>query len=397
MVLVSKRRTRVKQAAKTRYVLYALNFLFALQLAIVAYYMSSFIAARGVPEALVGIVYAAGAVSGAVALIISPHLLKRFGNYALLITLALINAVAFAVLGLTSNWWFLFIPFALSFAIPYMIGFSLDIFLENNTVGERETGGIRAIFITMANLAFVIAPAIGGYLVAGENFSTLFLVSASLMIPFAILSFTRLPYKDGRSYKLPTIHSVRNTLMRSKNMRNIFAVNFLLRIFYSVMVVYAPIYMHTHIGLTFPQIGVLSSVMLLAFVIVEIPLGRIGDSWLGEKEILAAGFVILSVSTIAVAFVSTPALWIWGLLLFITRVGAAMVDIMNESYFFKQIDGEDSDDVSVFRAMSPFAYTIGPILSVIVLTVFPLWMLFIFTGAILTSGIFLALGLKDTK
>ncbi len=397
MVLVSKRRTRVTLAARTRSVLYTLNFLFALNVAIVTYYMSSFIGSVGVPENMIGIVYALGSFSGVIALIAAVRFIKRFGNYTFLIALAIVNAISFAILGLTTNWWILLIPFVLSFAVPYMIGFSLDIFLENNTVGEKSTGGIRAIFITMANLAFVIAPTIGGYLAKDGDFSMLFIVAALIMLPFALLSFKKLPYKDSKKYKTPTLRTIKYTIKRSKNMRNIFAINFLLRIFYAVMVVYAPIYMHTHIGLSFQQIGLISSIMLLAFIIVEIPLGRIGDSKLGEKEILVAGFAILSLSTITVAFISTPSLIVWSVLLFITRIGAAMVDIMNESYFFKHVDGEDTDDVSAFRSMSPIAYTLGPIFSVGILAVAPIWVLFVITGCVLASGILLALGIKDTK
>ena len=397
MVLISNRRSRVVVASQTRLVLYVLNFLFALNIALVTYYMSSFIAARGIPKSMVGLVYALGSLSGALSIIAAPFLLKRFGNYTLLIALAIVDAVSYAILGLSANWWIIAIPFMLKFAVPYMIGFSLDIFLENSTVSEQGTGGIRAVFITMANSAFVLAPAIGGYLITGGDFDLLFLVAASVMLPFVFLAFKRLPYKDNREYKLPNLKMIRNTITHSKSIRNIFIINFLLRLFYVVMVVYTPIYLHEMIGLNFSQIGLISSFMLIAFILVEIPLGKIGDAKYGQKEFLIAGFIILSTSTIAVSLISSASLILWGILLFTTRVGAAIVDIMNESFFFKHVDGEDTDKVSAFRTMSPLAYTIGPAFAVLVLLLLPLQALFAVTGIILLSGAVLAYGLEDTK
>jgi hypothetical protein len=91
-------------------------------------------------------------------------------------------------------------------------------------------------------------------------------------------------------------------------------------------------------------------------------------------------------------------LWLWALILFGTRTGAAIIEIMSESYFFKIINEENADAISFFRNNYPLAYIVAPLLAIPIFFFVPSFKyLFYILGAILLGGLFIALRLRDVK
>jgi MFS-type transporter involved in bile tolerance (Atg22 family) len=85
-------------------------------------------------------------------------------------------------------------------------------------------------------------------------------------------------------------------------------------------------------------------------------------------------------------------------ILFMTRVGAAMIETMSESYFFKSITEKNDDEISFFRNTGPLSFVIAPLLATPILFLVPSFeYLFFILGAILFLGFFISLRLKDIK
>jgi uncharacterized membrane protein len=78
-------------------------------------------------------------------------------------------------------------------------------------------------------------------------------------------------------------------------------------------------------------------------------------------------------------------------------VGASLVEVTTESYFFKQVDGEDAALMSLFRILRPLAQIIGALLGSLILTLVSFNLFFVVCGFILTIGIFIPRYLVDTK
>ena len=86
------------------------------------------------------------------------------------------------------------------------------------------------------------------------------------------------------------------------------------------------------------------------------------------------------------------------LVLFLTRIGAATIEVMTESYFFKIVNEEHADAIAFFRNTGPVAFVIAPALAVPILIFVPSFSyIFYILGAILLVGLFIALRLKDVK
>jgi len=162
------------------------------------------------------------------------------------------------------------------------------------------------------------------------------------------------------------------------------------------MVIYAPIYLHEVIGFSWPQIGILLAIALVPYIIFQWPLGRIADTKVGEKELLSLGFVIMALSTAMMSFITVAHMIIWMILLFLTRVGASMVEIMSETYFFKKIDGQNVNLLGFYRTLRPLAYVLSPVVASLFLAVIDVRFLFVILGAIMLGALFYSNTITDT-
>ena len=137
--------------------------------------------------------------------------------------------------------------------------------------------------------------------------------------------------------------------------------------------------------------------MLLPFVLVDYPLGKMSDK-IGEKKMLIWGFFIASFFTLLIPLISGKELWLWALILFGTRTGAGIIEIMSESYFFKIVNAENDSAISFFRNNYPLAYVLAPLLAIPTLLLVPSFSyLFYILGAILLIGLLISLRLQDVK
>ena len=170
-----------------------------------------------------------------------------------------------------------------------------------------------------------------------------------------------------------------------------------MRIFFSIMAIYMPLYLYRTIGFSLSELGIMFSIMLLPFALFEFPLGKIADRYLGEKEILIVGFIILAASTASLSFITSASLAVWAGLLFVTRTGASAIEIATESYFFKHVNGKDTAQISMFRATRPFSDIIGPTIGSVSLLFIDLRFLFLVLGIFLLLGITVASRINDTR
>lgn len=377
--------------------LYLINFVFSFHFFFTIYFNSTFLEERGIQAELVGAVYILGSILSIVALFFLPKLLNKIGNYLSILLFALIEGAVFVGFYAITNT-MATVGFFLIYSIMYpLIIVSLDVFLESQTKMESRTGAIRGIFLTTTNSALIIAPFAAGLILKTYPLETIYIVSAALVIPFIMLvSIFLRDFKDPKYEKL-RIFSNYHELREREDLRNILILHLFLRFFFTFMVIYTPIYLHTQIGFTLTEIGMLSAIMLLPFALFEYPLGKIADEFFGEKEILFLGFILMIISTISLSFITSADFILWATILFLTRVGASAVEIMTESYFFKHVDGDDTDNISIFRIMRPLGYIIGPMVGMAFLFFFDFQYIFLTLGLLLLPSLLLTPKLRDSK
>ena len=87
----------------------------------------------------------------------------------------------------------------------------------------------------------------------------------------------------------------------------------------------------------------------------------------------------------------------WVIILFCSRVGASFVEIMTESYFFKQIGPTDTGFISIFRLARPVSIVLGATIGVLALNLFSFEKIFFVVVVVILFGLQQSLSLKDTK
>jgi len=376
---------------------YLLGFFFAFHTALPTYINSSFLDIF-MPEKLVGVIYILASILTIFGFLVMPFLLKKFGNYKiafLLISLNLIALLGLAILQIPSLLLIFFLINLISIPLVY---FSTDIFLEGFS-SNLKTGRIRGIYLTSVNLAWALSPFISGLILANNEYWKIYLASFIFLVPvFLILLLNLRSFKDSEYHATHILETVR-TVWRNNDLRNIFISNFLLFFFYSWMTIYTPLYLQKNIGFSWGEIGIIFSIMLLPFVLLQFPLGRLADKRYGEKEILSLGFVIMAIATGVISLVSGGNMFVWAVILFITRIGACTVEIMCDTYFFKKVDCLNANVISLYRMSGPFAYILGPLVATLLFNFFSfdIKYLFLVLGLIMIFGLRFSLSIKDTK
>ncbi len=373
-----------------------IGFIFTLQASLPTYINSSFLSTF-MSEDVVSALYILASVGTIFAFLFYHHVLNIFGNYKSTIALTIIQIVLLGCLIWAKDIFLVGPAFVLSLITVSMMGLGIDIFLEDST-STRDTGGTRGIFLTAVNAAWVIAPLIVGMLIDGtENYRQIYAAALVLILPFMYMLRKNFKNFVDPHYSHATVKATAHKVFHSRDLKKIFAANLILQSFYAWMVIYTPIYLNKYVGFDWEQIGLIFTIMLLPFVLVDYPLGKLADKKYGEAEIMSIGFLILGLSTIALAYIDGPHVLMWIIVLFMSRIGAATVEMMIETYFFKKVPEKDLNVLEFFRITRPTAYIVAPIIATVALSTLGHQAMFIVIGVLCLCGLYFSLTIHDTN
>jgi MFS family permease len=396
MYSVSLNKDDIKNKLSARHLIYFVAFLFTLHLTPAVYVTSNYLSTL-VNESKVGYIYSIASFLTISVFIALRSILVRYGNYkTFMITLftELIMLIILVIPGIPP--YLAISALILSLITHATAYFHLDIFIARYS-NFNDTGVVRSSFLTAQNIAFVIGPLLAGVLLKDHDFWKIFLFGIILIIPTIIISIKYFNNFKDSEYKKTELIRTGLKILKDKDLYSAVSVNGLLRVFYSWMIIYTPIFLTLHIGFSIGETASIIGIALVAFLIFTTPLGYVSDKWLGEKEILVSGFFIMAIATSAMTFIDIKSFWIWALILFVTRIGASMVEIMGESYFFKKVSENDINMVSFFRMLRPMTYLVFPALASTLLLFINIKYLFLILGIFMLYGVKYSLALKDTR
>jgi len=379
--------------------IYAASLLLIFHTFIVAYINSSFLE-QFIDDSGIGTIYIVGSALSVLIFLFISRVLHRVGNFKLTIALLIINLIAVTGMGFADELREAVPLFLLHLISVPLIIFNLDVFMEEQ-IGNEEgsTGSRRGLLLTLSSLIGAITPLLSSLVVdaSGGSFANAYLISAATIIPIiAILFMFFSDFSDPEYDEIDLFLAIR-TFWEQTNIRNVFLSHFSLQMFFVAMVVYVPLYLTGTIGLSWTEFGIVIFFAQMAYVIFEYPIGMIADKYIGEKEMMALGWLIIIVSTSWISFVDTPDVVTWCIIMFITRVGASFVEVTTESYFFKQTKSSDAQIISFFRITRPLSYVFGAIIASLALLYLPFNLIFIVFAALLVPAMFFTASLVDTK
>ncbi len=379
--------------------LYAASLFLMFHSASIAYLNSSYIE-QYMPATNVGMIYTVGAALTVFIFLFISRVLHRVGNFKLTVLLLCIDLLAVGGMAFADS---------LRTAVPLMVLhiitvplliFNIDVFLEEE-IGNNEgvTGSRRGLLLALLSFVGAIAPFFSGLLVNGDEgtFSNAYVLSAASLIPILLIllgyfkNFTDPPYNEVQLFG--AIHS----FWKNKSLRNVLGAHFMLQVFFVAVVVYVPLYLTQTIGLTWTEFGIIIFWAQIAYVLCEYPIGIIADKYIGEREMMGVGLLILALSTASFAFVTAASVVVWSIIMFISRVGASLTEVTTESYFFKQTKSSDAQVISFFRVMRPLSYVFAAPLASLALLYLPFNLVFVVIALLMVVGMFFTLGITDSK
>ena len=378
-----------------RKIIYLAGFLFSMPVALVSYINSSLLETY-IGRDYVGIIYIIASVIAIISLLKMPEILTRWGNRRAILFSSSLILVSLVLLAIGDSAFVIIPAFILYFVSVGLVIASLDIFIEDFSKNSN-IGTLRGFYLMVVNFAWVVAQMISGSIIGKSSFGGIYLFSAGFMVLLLLVFILFLRNFEDPEYKKVSISKTIRSFIQNKHISKIYLSNFILQFFYVWMIIYTPIYLHEYMGFGWDKIGIIFSIMLLPFVILDFPLGKLSDK-IGEKKMLITGFLIIILSVLIIPLIKEPVLWMWASALFATRVGAATIEVMNESYFFKVVNEENADQISFFRNAPSVSYIVAPLIAVPVLFLVPSFeYLFFILGAVLLMGFFITLRLKDVR
>ena len=341
----------------------------------------------------VSLIFLIGAVGNMILFALAPRLLNWIRKEILLFVFLSITFIT------SLGEWFFTTPYLLALSailyasVLFMSYYCFDIFVEEDS-RDHNTGEIRGIYFTFFNSGLLIGPLLVA-LTNDEHLRLIYLAGAALLIMPLIISFYFLFRKHAHHKRTPVALPLKEW-WHKRNIRAVTLCKLSLEIFFGIMVIYAPLYLHEFLKFSWHELGLIFFVMLLPFALLEWPAGKIADKYIGEKEMMSLGFFLTGVSLLFMPFLTKDfSAWLWILLL--SRIGAALVEIMTESYFFKKIDAEDVGMLSIFRFVRPLGILLGTGIAIVSLHLFSFEKIFFVVAVIIFLGLKESLYLKDTR
>jgi len=374
-----------------------ISFLYGFELAMEAYILA-FYYQSAIHSEKVTIFFFGSYVVFLFALLSLHKLVKKIGKSFSLTFFATMKIVILVCL--SALWSTPSVPGAIALAL--FVVFSnlswvmLDVMLESFSA-DSLSGRIRGLFLTIANTGFILGPFLSFKVLENNGYGGIFLILLAIefiIFVFIVASLQNINHAHSRK---GSIMELMKLVWSRRDVLKVYYIAFILDFFYSTMIIYSPMYL-TNLGLTLNEISVIFTIMLVPFIVLQYPAGRLADKKYGEKKMLIFSFLIMTISVGAIYFISSKSVLIWSIVLFATRIGAALVEVLRDSYFYKRIDGQDVEIIDFFRTSKPIAYIVFSLFSFFLLSLkLGIGIVFLLLAAISATGIWISFKLEENS
>lgn len=396
--------TRSKEGAPVTFTLiYIVSIIFTFQTLLTAYSSSTYLE-QFIDPKFVGLLFAIGAAGAIIVSLILPRVLRALGNVKTILVLVLLISLALVFIGSAITPTLTIVAFVLYLIFNPQVYLNIDIFLET-LIGDNEggTGTKRGLILAIMSGAAFFSPLAMGIIIGdNNNLSSIYYVGACIGLLLFSVIVARFRHFYDPVYRIVRVRDMIRDSANNIDLRTVMSTQFLLQFFYAWAIIYIPLFLATEVGLDWTSISYILAAGLFAFVLFEYPIGLMADRHWGEKEMMAVGFVILAIASASITYMGTVGLVGWMFLMFFSRVGASLVEVTTESYFFKQVKGDQPNVISLFRLMRPLANLTGALVGSITLYYLdrhgaPFSFMFFVLAFVMASGVFITSFLTDTK
>ncbi|OHA88907.1 MAG: hypothetical protein A3C70_01985 [Candidatus Zambryskibacteria bacterium RIFCSPHIGHO2_02_FULL_43_14] len=372
-----------------------ITFFVSLHWGAILYVNSSLLSNFFTPD-IISIFFLLGGVGNVILFLLAPKLIERLGKHRLLLSFLILAAVSTLNLAWATTEALVAISFIIYASTIYMIFYCFDIFLEELST-DTKTGEIRGIYIATIHLGLILGLFMLTVLAIADVLKYVYIAATVLLVPPILFTIFSLKTSSPTWHGLHRHHALLpfGLWWRTRSIRRATLARFSLEFFYTFMTIYAPLYLHSVLGFEWNVIGTMFIVMLLPFIFFQWPVGKLADHFIGEKELMIIGFLLMIVSLLFMPYLEAVVI-VWTLALLLSRVGASLVEITTDSYFFKHISAYDIRLLSIFRLTRPASIVLGTAVGAISLNIFSFEKIFFVLALVVFFGLKESLLIKDT-
>lgn len=323
------------------------------------------------------------------------HLVRRFGKVRVFLVNIVLKTFVVLAISILPVGYFGSVLLILYIVSTVLMWIDLDVLLESCSK-DAKTGKIRGAYLTIMNAGYLIAPFFAGLILSEWGINSVFLIAAVILVVVSVIALLRLKRIPQCQVEDLSFFALMKKVSERKNVMRIYYISFLLELFYALMIVYTPIYL-LELGFSWSEIGGMFTIMLIPFVLLQYPAGILADKKFEEKDMIVVALLIMGLSTTGIFFLSSKDFAVWTAVLFLTRIGASLIEILRDSYFYKRIDHTNVDIVDFFRSVRPMAYILGLLIATPIVYMLHIRYIFPLVGILLLSGVPFALRLASSR
>ncbi|MEP7243342.1 MAG: MFS transporter [Gammaproteobacteria bacterium] len=235
---------------------------------------------------------------------------------------------------------------------------ALTVALAGETVPKGRTGSVMGLLGTMSAVGTTLGPSLGGVLIAGLGWRSMFLVNVPLGLLTLVLAYRHLP-ADRRVSKAARTGVARLstflpdlTLFRYSVVRSSLAMSLLVSTVMMATLVVGPFYLSKALGLETALVGLVLSVGPLVAALTGVPAGRIVDRS-GAKRITLVGLSAIAAGSLALFMIPAS----FGIVGYITPIvvitsGYALFQAANNTAILMDIRPDQRGAISGMLSLS---------------------------------------------
>lgn len=376
--------------------LFFASFFFSFHIALLSYLNSSVLGTHA-SSIQTTLAYIGASALSLILIFIAPLVVRKLGASRFLVLGLVLSMGLLSTLGLITDRIGFVGVFMVYFSLNTVIWYAFDLCIEHYS-RENNTGNIRGLYLNINNFGWVLAPIVASAIALKLGFTgTYLLASGAVLVALVIIVCTTRIKHSVHTPKLH-LHQAFAELIKHAEARRLVSLYFILQFFFALMVIYMVPYL-VGIGFDLKSIGIILSIMLLPFVIMQYMIGKIADRHRNEKVLIVLGFCVMGLSTLLLAlpdsFVFAPTVAFFAGVLFLTRVGASIIEVAIESKFFREVTEKDTALISTLRMTLPLAYIIAPLVGALILVEGSMQSLFTILGLICLGAMLYAFRLKQ--
>lgn len=180
---------------------------------------------------------------------------------------------------------------------------ALTMAFVGETVPKERTGRAMGLLATMSAVGTAVGPTLGGLLIAGLGWRSIFLVNVPLSLLAFFLAYRHLPMPRADAANAPSPR-LSLAMLRDSRLTASLAMSTLVSTVMMATLVVGPFYLSRALGLQAVMVGLVMSVGPVVAALTGVPAGRLADHF-GAPRTTIAGLLLMAVGSFVLSMMPT--------------------------------------------------------------------------------------------